>query len=138
MLLCIAICSMFSGTAASANKTIYFMAAGPLPDTGSFKPFWPGGTAVIHAVKLARDHINERSDILPGYRLEMIEADSGCNIVSKYAIAAYARDPRCCLRMSVRACMRMVYVRRPARETVRACARNEPRSTEDETKFHSP
>ena len=107
MLLCIAICSTFSGTAASANKTIYFMA---LPDTGSFKPSWPGGTAVIHAVKLARDHINERSDILPCYRLEMI--DSGCNIVSKYAIA-YARDPRCCLRMSVRACMRMVYVRRP-------------------------
>ena len=82
---------MFSGTAASANKTIYFMAAGPLQDTGSFKPFWPGGTAVIHAVKLARDHINERSDILPGYRLEMIEADSGCNIVSKYAIA-FARE----------------------------------------------
>ena len=85
------ICAMVSGTAASANKTIYFMAAGPLPDTGSFKPSWAGGTAVIHAVKLARDHINARSDILPGYQLEIIEADSGCNIVSKYAIA-FARE----------------------------------------------
>ena len=75
------------GTSIAVNKTIYFMAAGPLPDSGSFAPSWAGGTAVIHAVQLARKHINERSDILPGYRLEVIEADSGCNIVSKYAIA---------------------------------------------------
>ena len=69
------------------TKTIYFMAAGPRADNGSFEPSWAGGTAVIHAVKLACDHINLRSEILPGYRLEVIEADSGCNIKSKYAIA---------------------------------------------------
>ena len=87
MLLCIVLYAALSGAAATANKTIYFMAAGPLPDTGSFKPSWPGGTAVLHAVKLAGDHINKRNDILPGYRLEVIEADSGCNIISKYAIS---------------------------------------------------
>ena len=75
------------GSCTVENRTIYFMAAGPLPDIGVFGPSWPGGTAVIHAVKLARDHINSRTDILPGYRLEVIEADSGCNIKSKYAIA---------------------------------------------------
>ena len=77
---------IYRGSSAD-NKTIYFMAAGPLPDTGPFAPSWAGGTAAIHAVKLARDHINNRPDILPGYRLELIVADSGCNIVSKYAIA---------------------------------------------------
>ena len=77
----------FHGGSSAGNKTIYFMAAGPLPDSGTFAPSWAGGTAALHAVNLARDHINSRPDILPGYRLEVIEADSGCNIVSKYAIA---------------------------------------------------
>ena len=75
----------------SSKKKLYFMAVGPLPDVESFQPSWAGGPAVLHAVRLARSHINNRSDILPGYDLEVIEADSGCNIVSKYLIA-FARQ----------------------------------------------
>lgn len=75
----------------STEKTIYFIAAGPLPDKEPFKPSWDGGTAGLLAANLARQHINNRSDILPGYRLELIEEDSGCNIISKYLIA-FARQ----------------------------------------------
>ena len=75
----------------STEKTIYFLAAGPLPDNAPFNPSWAGGTAGLHAAQLAREHINNRSDILPGYRLELIEDDSGCNITSKYIIA-FARQ----------------------------------------------
>ena len=79
--------SQLTSAGASTEKTIYFLAAGPLPDDPPFKPSWAGGTAGLHAVQLARQHINNRSDILPGYHLEIIEADSGCNILSKYLIA---------------------------------------------------
>ena len=78
---------LISGAGVSALKKIYFMAVGPFPDNGTFAPSWAGGPAVVHAVKIARDHINNRSDILPGYQLELIEADSGCNIISKYLLA---------------------------------------------------
>lgn len=71
----------------STEKTIYFIAAGPLPDDEPFKPSWGGGTAGLLAANLASQHINSRSDILPGYRLELIEEDSGCDIISKYLIA---------------------------------------------------
>lgn len=73
------------------EKTIYFLAAGPLPDKEPFKPSWDGGAAGLLAADLASQHINNRSDILPGYRLELIKEDSGCDIVSKYLIA-FARQ----------------------------------------------
>ena len=77
-----------AGAAKDTDKTIYFLAAGPLPDDRpGFAPSWEGGLALIRAAQIARDHINNRSDILPGYRLELIEEDSGCNIKSKYLIA---------------------------------------------------
>jgi len=37
------------------------------------------GEYVIPAARLARDEINNNTDILPGYELELIEVDSGCD-----------------------------------------------------------
>ena len=37
------------------------------------------GEYVIPAARLARDEINNNNDILPGYKLELIEADSRCS-----------------------------------------------------------
>ena len=37
------------------------------------------GEYVIPAARLARDEINNNTDILPGYKLELIEADSRCS-----------------------------------------------------------
>ena len=70
------------------NKTINFLVLGPYPDTTpGFSPSWSGGPAVIAAARLARDHINNRTDILPDYRIELLEDDSGCRVFSKTVIA---------------------------------------------------
>ena len=37
------------------------------------------GEYVIPAARLARDEINNNTDILPGYKLELVEADSRCS-----------------------------------------------------------
>jgi len=42
------------------------------------KSFWDG-EYVIPAVRLAREEINRNNTILPGYKLELVEADSGCS-----------------------------------------------------------
>ena len=80
-----------SSFAVSANRTIYFLAIGPYPKIVSgFNPSWSGGPAVIAAARLARDHINNRSDILPGYQLELLEGDSGCQVRST-ALISFAK-----------------------------------------------
>ena len=33
---------------------------------------WPGGTAMLTAAEIALDMINNRSDILPNYRLNLV------------------------------------------------------------------
>ena len=43
----------------------------PRPSTG-----WDEGLLVLPAARLAVEHINNRPDILPGYKLELIEANS--------------------------------------------------------------
>ena len=74
----------------NGNETIYLLTVGPFPDPQGrqgFEPSWIGGPAMIAAARIARNHINERSDILPGYHLELLEENSGCSIVSEYAIS---------------------------------------------------
>ncbi|XP_074470409.1 gamma-aminobutyric acid type B receptor subunit 1 isoform X1 [Sebastes fasciatus] len=40
---------------------------------------WPGGQACLPAAQMALDLVNERSDILPDYELELIHYDSMCD-----------------------------------------------------------
>ena len=63
---------------------------GPYPDEAAapiFQPDWDGGPALIPAVRLATDKINNRTNILDGYRLQLLEGDSGCDVNSKTAVS---------------------------------------------------
>ncbi len=57
----------FSAGGYSDNLTdLYIM--GLFPMEGS----WAGGLGIMPAVQIALEHINDRLDILPGYRLNLI------------------------------------------------------------------
>ena len=83
------------------NDTLYLLAFAPYPDPGLRKqcpdpdqlrppgwaelisPRWAVGPAVIPAARLAVDHINNRNDVLGDYSLKLLEADSGCQVITK-------------------------------------------------------
>ena len=70
------------------NKTLHLVVMAPLPDsTPSLMPGWVGGPAVIPGTRLAVDHVNSRCDVLADYRLELLVADSGCDVSSKAVIS---------------------------------------------------
>lgn len=69
------------------NETLYLVVMAPLPDsTPGLMPGWLGGPAVIPGTRLAVDHINSRCDVLADYHLELLVADSGCDVSSKAVI----------------------------------------------------
>jgi len=71
---------------------LYLLAVGPHPDPiPKFNPRWDRGPALIAAVQLAVKHINNRSDILEGFSLKLLEGDSGCGQESK-ALITYVRN----------------------------------------------
>ena len=59
------------------NNTLYLLTLAPFPDE-RYNPGFAGSPAIIPAVRLAVEHINNRADILDGYTLKQFEADSGC------------------------------------------------------------
>ena len=59
------------------NNALYLLTLAPFPDE-RYNPDFAGGPAIIPAVRLAVEHINNRTDILDGYTLKQFEADSGC------------------------------------------------------------
>ena len=53
------------------------------PDSVSLRPYWDGGLAVLPAAQLAVEHVNQDPMTIPGYRLELLNVDGGCNIFSR-------------------------------------------------------
>jgi len=49
-------------------------------------PAWNIGQAIVPAARLAADQINNRSDLLAGYTLRLLERESGCSLTSKTLI----------------------------------------------------
>ena len=69
-------------------KTLYFLTIQSYPDpNATVQPSWDGGIDIIPAAELAVELINNNSGILPDYHLELINADGGCNILTKTVIS---------------------------------------------------
>ena len=60
----------------SPMKDLYLM--GLIPMTGDT---WPGGGVCLPPMEMAIRHVNEREDILPGYRLNLIWKDTAVNML---------------------------------------------------------
>ena len=63
------------------REPLYLLAMASSPDE-QVTPGWAVGPVVIPAIRLAVDHINNRSDVLRDYNLKLLEADSGCTVTS--------------------------------------------------------
>ena len=59
----------------SCKKDLYLM--GMLPMSGEL---WPGGGACLPPMEIALQQINERDDILPDYKLNLIWKDTAVNM----------------------------------------------------------
>ena len=73
-------------------KRLYLLTILPYPDpTATIQPAWDKGPCLLPAAELAVDLINNRTDILEGYQLELIHDDGGCNVVVK-TVTSFVRQ----------------------------------------------
>ena len=76
----------------SQLKTLYFLTIQSYPDpTATLQPAYQDGPELIAGAELAIQLINNRTDILEDYRLELINDDGGCNIVVK-TVTSFVRQ----------------------------------------------
>ena len=68
-------------------KTLRLLSMLPYPanpdDPLALQPMWDIGLSILPAAQLAVKHINQDPSTLSGYRVELVTADGGCNIVPK-------------------------------------------------------
>ena len=70
----------------SSTSVLHWLVLVPLPDD-THEPAFDEGHSIVPAVQLAVRQINEREDILPAHCVEIEIGDSGCDKVSKTAVA---------------------------------------------------
>ena len=90
VVLCLWIATQASAAAANKSRAIYILCLLPYPDT-LFNPSWREGPAVSLALDMARDQINNQTELLPDYRVELIHDDSGCEYTTR-AYVAFMRN----------------------------------------------
>ena len=95
MLAFTAICTLLLTTAAAFGEgrlrhNISLIVMAPFPD-GELTKGWMQGPSLYPAAVVAAREVNNNSDILPGFNLELIKVDSGCSELSKVAIS-FCRD----------------------------------------------
>ena len=82
-------------TATGETKPLYLLSLVPFPDSQDGTG-WDGGLEVLSGARVARDEINNRTDLLPGYHIELIvenieacsrtEAGIGLSNLVKYTV----------------------------------------------------
>ena len=78
------------GDAVSKSETLYLLSLLSYPDPSgdpSLRPSLTNGGDIIPGANIAVEEINNRTDILTNYKLELIVADDGCNISWKSIIS---------------------------------------------------
>lgn len=91
---CISIFGISNSTVTQESNrnasVLHLLVLVPLPARNpdpKFAPAFDRGHSIIPAVQLAVKQINERQDLLPGYTLQIIVGDSGCDKISRTAVA---------------------------------------------------
>ena len=72
------------------KKALQILSLLPYPDAHNREldqPAWQEGTPVYLAAQLAVSLINNRSDILKGYQLELLKRNGGCNILPTTSVS---------------------------------------------------
>lgn len=74
------------------QRSLKLLVSLPFPQQGFplFNPSWNEGNKVLPALYLARDQINNRTDLLPCHRLELVTVDGGCDIIPTIAVGTAA------------------------------------------------
>lgn len=82
----------FASTAAFSEDghNISLVVMAPFPD-GLLTRGWARGPSLYPAAVVAAKEVNNRSDILSGFNLNLVKVDSGCSVVSKVTIS-FLRD----------------------------------------------
>ena len=68
------------------SSTIYLLTLLPYPqdrDTNSLQPAWNRGADILPAAELAVQHVNQDPSMLQGYRVDLVNADGGCDIATR-------------------------------------------------------
>ena len=88
-----AVVILWAVTLAMAEKsTLYLVSFLPYSDPRpTFKSTWEDAEEMIPSAYLALEQINNRTDILKDYTIELIESDGGCNIVTR-TVVGFARS----------------------------------------------
>ena len=69
-------------------QTLYLLTMLPFPNPiPQFNPSWNEGDKILPALHLARDQINNRTDLLPCHKLELVTVGGGCDIAATTAIS---------------------------------------------------
>ena len=75
------------------NGTVYLLVLLPFPDDSSgLAPSWASAPIYTPVLELARDRINNRSDILEEHELELVYGDSSCNSATTEATTAFVKN----------------------------------------------
>ena len=76
-------------TAAKQLPTLSLLTMLPFPNPiPQFDPSWNEGDKILPALYLAVDQINNRTDLLPCHRLDLVVVDGGCDIAATTAISS--------------------------------------------------
>ena len=69
------------------NETLKLLLSLPFPNPVSqFNPSWDEGPGILQAALLAEEQINNRTDLLPCHKLELVVVDGGCDIAATTAV----------------------------------------------------